>query len=109
MAKWCDRQQRPDPMSPGLARQAALSIPRLDTYLSVKSTEPSPLSAGIALYSWNAQAAAAFMYPLHFCEVLIRNAVNEVLTIIYGPQWPWDQGFFLSLPNPMSISAFKPR
>ncbi|WP_050512926.1 hypothetical protein [Pseudomonas savastanoi] len=96
-------------MSPDIARQAALSFPRMGTYLSVNSTNPSPLSAGIALYAWNAQAAAAFMYPLHFCEVLVRNAVAEVLTATYGPQWPWNNGFFLSLPNPSSPSAFKPR
>ncbi|WP_407311686.1 Abi family protein [Pseudomonas sp. nanlin1] len=96
-------------MSPDIAKQAALSFPRMGTYLSMSTTEPSPLCAGIALYAWNAQVAAAFMYPLHFCEVLVRNAVAEVLTTTYGPQWPWDNGFFLSLPNPSSPSAFKPR
>lgn len=96
-------------MSPELARQATLSLPRMATYLAANANTPSPLAAGIALYSWNASAAAAFMYPLHFCEVLIRNAVAEVLTKIYGPQWPWDNGFFLSLPNPSSPSAFRPR
>ncbi|AVB17693.1 MULTISPECIES: Abi family protein [Pseudomonas syringae group] len=96
-------------MSPDIARQAALSFPRMGTYLSFNSTKPSPLGAGIALYAWNAQAAAAFMYPLHFCEVLVRNAVAEVLTATYGPQWPWDNGFYLSLPNPSGPSAFRPR
>lgn len=96
-------------MSPDLARQAALSVPRMDTYLSANANKPSPLAAGVALYFWNASTAAAFMYPLHFCEVLIRNAVAEVLTTVYGPQWPWDNGFFLSLPHPSSPSAFKPR
>jgi hypothetical protein len=63
----------------------------------------------MALYAWNAQIAAAFMYPLHFCEVMIRNAVSEVLTVLYGFQWPWDQGFLLSLPDPAGAKPFKPR
>ncbi len=40
------------------------------------------------------------MAPLHVCEVVIRNAVSEALTMVYGPQWPWSKGFETSLPNP---------
>lgn len=91
-----------------LAKQTALSMPRMGTYLTACSNKPSPLSAAIHLYAWNAAISAAFIHPLHFCEVVVRNAVSEALTATYGAHWPWSQGFFLSLPDPGG-SAFKPR
>jgi hypothetical protein len=39
------------------------------------------------------------MLPLHVCEVVIRNAVNDVLTKIYGDRWPWERTFELTLPS----------
>lgn len=90
------------------AIQAALSIPRINTYLNASSGTPA-LSKAITLYSWNAQVSAAFMYPLHLCEVVVRNAVSEALIATHGSQWPWDNGFLLSLPAPAGGQAFKPR
>lgn len=98
-----------DLMSPDLARQATLSIPRMDTYLSACAGRASPLGSAIELYTWNSEVSAAFMHPLHFCEVVIRNAVSDALATTYGAQWPWEKGFLLSLPNPSSKNAFKPR
>ncbi|WP_256671277.1 Abi family protein [Pseudomonas sp. EMN2] len=95
-------------MSPDLAKQAALSMPRMGTYLAACHNQPSPLSAAINLYAWNAAISAAFIHPLHFCEVVVRNAVSEALTATYGAQWPWSQGFFLSLPE-QAGPVFKPR
>lgn len=40
------------------------------------------------------------MAPLHICEVVIRNAVADALEAVYGPRWPWETTFVLSLPNP---------
>lgn len=75
-------------MSPDLAKQAALSIPRMGTYLAACHNHPSPLSAAINLYTWNAAISAAFIHPLHFCEVVVRNAVSEALTATYGRNGP---------------------
>ncbi len=40
------------------------------------------------------------MAPLHICEVVIRNAVSDALTAVYGDRWPWSPGFERSLLNP---------
>ncbi|HKS12478.1 MAG TPA: Abi family protein [Pseudomonas sp.] len=81
----------------------------MGTYLAANAGQPSPLANAISLYAWNAAISAAFMHPLHFCEVAIRNAVSEALTLTYGPQWPWSQGFYYSLPDPSGSQPFKPR
>ncbi|WP_050577183.1 hypothetical protein [Pseudomonas cremoricolorata] len=94
--------------SPDLAKQIALSTPRIDTYLAACGDALSPLGAAIELYAWNSAVAAAFMHPLQFCEIVVRNAVAEALASAYGDRWPWSQGFFLSLPDPKG-KAFKPR
>jgi hypothetical protein len=47
------------------------------------------------------------MLPAHFAEVATRNAVSDVLTAVYGPNWPWQQIFRQSLPSPSS--GFSPR
>jgi hypothetical protein len=57
-------------------------------------------SAAINLYDWNAQVSGAFMAPLHICEVVIRNAVSDTLTAVYGDRWPWSSVFEASLPSP---------
>jgi hypothetical protein len=83
---------------------AALSAARLSKYYAA---QPAALDA-LELYAWNAQVSAAFMVPAHFAEVLTRNAVSDALTAVYGPKWPWDHGFELSLPNPYP-PAYNPR
>ena len=40
------------------------------------------------------------MVPAHFAEVATRNAVDEVLTSVYGDRWPWSTTFEVSLPDP---------
>ncbi len=56
-------------------------------------------SAAVALYDWNAQVSGAFLAPLHICEVVIRNAVSDALTAVYGDRWPWSRVFEESLPD----------
>jgi hypothetical protein len=90
------------------AIQATLSVPRIATYLSATHSDP-PLHGAIELYAWNAQISAAFMHPLHLCEVVVRNAISEALSAAYGKQWPWNNGFLLSLPSPAGRGAFNPR
>ena len=88
--------------------KAALSPNRIGTYEQAKGltlpglVRPLPLSKALELYAWNAQISAAFMHPLHICEVVIRNGVANVLETVYGPRWPWSVGFLKSLPNPSS-------
>jgi hypothetical protein len=51
------------------------------------------------LYAWNAQVSGALLTPLHICEVVIRNAVSDALTSVYGDRWAWQQSFERSLKN----------
>ena len=81
------------------AIKLALSAPRMGTYEAATNVAPA-LTGAIALYTWNAQLSAALMYPLHVCEVAVRNAVSEAITQVYGPDWPWSAGFLSSLTNP---------
>ena len=83
----------------------ALSTPRMNTYkLAVAAQDPI---LALALYGWNARISAAFLLPLHVCEVVLRNAVADALEAVYGPRWPWSSGFEKSLPNP--LAGFNPR
>ncbi|MFD0950390.1 hypothetical protein ACFQ0F_08325 [Paraperlucidibaca wandonensis] len=54
--------------------------------------------SALHLYAWNAQMSAALLLPLHICEVVIRNAVSDVLVATYGANWPWEVTFERSLP-----------
>ena len=83
----------------------ALSSKRIETYENLKDVvrpdlTPLPLDKALALYAWNAQVSAAFMHPLHICEVVVRNGVASVIEEVYGERWPWSPGFFQSLPHP---------
>ncbi len=46
--------------------------------------------------------------PLHVYEVVIRNAVSDALSAVYGAQWPWSPAFEQSLPNPSDRRVFNP-
>lgn len=74
-----------------LIRQA-LSVPRMGTYERAVVAEHDYIAAAaLDLYNWNAQVSGAFMAPLHICEVVVRNAVSDALTAVYGPNWPWSK------------------
>lgn len=83
----------------------ALSANRMGTYEQAKGvtraglTRPLPLDKALELYAWNAQISAAFMHPLHICEVVVRNGVSNAIEAVYGSHWPWSSGFVRSLPN----------
>ena len=82
------------------AIRVALSFSRIATYeVATKITVADDPSA-LDLYMWNAEVSGALLTPLHICEVVIRNAVSDVLEMVYGSRWPWSQVFELSLPNP---------
>ena len=80
--------------------KSMLSAARMGTYERGLDAAGNPISLAMALelYAWNAQVSAAFLTPLHICEVVTRNAVAEVLEIRYGSRWPWSPGFEQSLP-----------
>ncbi|MFF7705934.1 hypothetical protein [Pseudomonas sp. NPDC007930] len=46
--------------------------------------------------------------PLHMCEITVRNAVAEALCAVYGPRWPWQSTFEMSLPMPKG-PGYNPR
>lgn len=78
----------------------ALSAARMATYEVAAAVTGDEDPAALVLYAWNAQVSAAFLAPLHVCEVVMRNAVSEALETVYGPRWPWSPGFEQSLPAP---------
>lgn len=84
---------------PEQAIKNALAAARIATYEAATTTTPQ-LPGALALYAWNAQVSAAMMAPLHICEVVVRNAVADALTAVYGPNWPWEDVFVISLPAP---------
>ena len=87
---------------PSTAIKNALSVARMSTYEAVKDNAGNPVSVdqAIELYVWNAQVSAAFLVPLHICEVVMRNAVSDAIASVYGANWPWSPAFEQSLPSP---------
>jgi len=81
---------------------SCLSTPRMTTYHQVVAHKPQheQTLAALALYRWNVEVSAAFMAPIHLCEVVIRNAASDALTAVYGPRWVWDPSFTGALPDP---------
>lgn len=88
----------PQPTAIELAIKNALSGQRLSTFEIATTALPKERGA-LALYAWNAQVSAAMLAPLHVCEVVIRNAVSDAISRVYGPNWPWNPAFIGSLPN----------
>lgn len=81
------------------AIKRALTHSRMSTYEKVFEGNPDRRLA-LELYAWNALVSAAFLAPLHLCEVVVRNAVADALEAQYGERWPWSPGFERSLPDP---------
>lgn len=82
--------------------KSTLSAARLGTYETLAGGSPglAQMQKALSLYMWNAQVSSAFLVPLHLCEIVIRNAISDVLAAVYGPEWPWSPGFERSLPKP---------
>jgi len=74
-----------------------LSNPRFATYLQHCNNDKK---AALQLYQWNLELSSAFIVPLHFLEISIRNAVVEGLESVHTQNWAWNQGYIRSLPNP---------
>lgn len=86
-------------MATSLSVRQALSPPRVLTYLNALQDHPPSLNRALELYVWNGQLGAALLTPISVCEVVIRNAVDDALTALHGTNWPWNLGFYLSLPQ----------
>jgi hypothetical protein len=86
-----------------------LSPARIATYEAAAGVTGDGDSRAIALYTWNAQVSAALFIPLHFCEVIVRNAAADALEAVYGARWPWNTVFVLSLPDHQHRNIYNPR
>jgi len=82
------------------AVRKSLSFARISTYEAAAQVSSAEDPAALELYAWNANISSALLTPLHICEVVIRNAVVEAVSKVYGPRWPWSTTFEQSLPAP---------
>ena len=77
---------------------AALSAPRMSRFVAACANDAS---RAVELYRWNAEVSAAFMVPMHICEVVLRNAIAGTIQEVYGPNWYLPgTAFERSLPKP---------
>jgi len=60
-----------------------LSDPRFKPYRDLES----PGSPAIEHYLYNARLAKSLLFPLHVCEVVVRNAANDVLKANFQSAW----------------------
>lgn len=81
-----------------------ISEPRFATYLRYCGNDRAK---ALQLYQWNLQVSSSLIIPLHILEVSIRNAVVEALEEVHTSNWPWNQGFMISLPS--RGSGYSPR
>lgn len=75
----------------------ALSPARTSTYLFAQKTFPPCLDKALLLYRWNVELSGAIYWNLATCEVVIRNAVDDALSAVYGTDWPWSPAFIFTL------------
>lgn len=77
---------------------AALSAPRMSRFVAACANDAA---RAVELYRWNAEISAAFMVPMHICEVVLRNAIAGAIQEVYGPDWYVPgTAFERSLPKP---------
>lgn len=75
----------------------ALSPARTSTYLFAQKTFPPCLDKALMLYRWNVELSGAMYWNLATCEVVVRNAVDDALSVVYGADWPWSTTFIFDL------------
>jgi hypothetical protein len=81
------------------------SAPRFATYLQAANNDREQ---ALRLYEWNLVLSAAFIVPLHICEVAVRNGIAEAIEKTHGATWPWSNGFLRSLPRPRRPVDYNP-
>ena len=82
----------------------ALSQKRYDPYLKGAGYKPE---LAFQLYLYNARLAKSFLFPLHVVEVVLRNAIDEVLTKDFNANWHVDRAFTSLLTPESSASLSK--
>lgn len=82
-----------------------ISAPRFATYLRAVGNDPAK---ALTLYQWNLDISASLITPLHICEVAIRNGVAEAIAMVHGEEWPWSEGFLISLPESKRKTDYNP-
>lgn len=70
--------------------EALISSKRYSTYLKKAGHKDD---FAFELYLYNARLAKAFLFPLHVTEVVVRNAIDEILCTQYTNQWHLDAAF----------------
>lgn len=81
-----------------------ISVPRFSRYLQATSNDPSQ---ALRLYQWNLEVSGELLKVLHLCEIGLRNGIVDAIVEVHGDQWPWVQGFRVSLQN--SRRGYSPR
>jgi hypothetical protein len=71
-----------------------LSAERMSMYEQIAQGQ-DPMT----LYLRNIQISASFHFPLHVCEVALRNAIEQVLSAVFSPAWHTNQQFLRILDN----------
>src|ERR1700704_2905414 len=71
-----------------LAIERALQPERVARYMAAAGQEKE---AAFAFYLWNCALGEAFYVPLHFCEIVCRNAIHAALCGGFGENWYRDK------------------
>lgn len=74
-----------------------LSQARFGRYLQAAGQD---VNQALKLYQWNLELSGELLKVMHACEIGLRNAVAEAIAAIHGENWPWVQGFRVSLQDP---------
>lgn len=74
-----------------------LSQQRFQRYLEARHDD---VDAALRLYQWNLEISGEFLKILHLCEISLRNGVADAISAVHGEEWPWVQGFRISLLSP---------
>lgn len=82
-----------------------ISAPRFATYLQAMGNDRE---RALEMYEWNLDLSAALIVPLQVCEVAMRNGIAEAIEAVHGANWPWNNGFIRSLPQPKRQTDYNP-
>lgn len=80
--------------------EKAIHFERLKRYLPAAGNDSK---LAIAYYLWNCDLCGAFYIPLHFAEILTRNAIHNALVARFGQNW-WDDAIFRKIMDPRFLS-----
>ncbi len=73
--------------------EAAFSCDRLQKYMAAVGHDRARATE---LYCWNVTLSGAFFGPIGVMEVVLRNALHNRLSAVFGPQW-YDSAAFQAI------------